>query len=73
MGLCGLYYQFILSLVAAFQGNDWRSAYKTGAGECHALIQSIIWAQINLSAELPLTAEEVIWWYFPILDYPNKL
>jgi hypothetical protein len=42
MGICGIWFQTILSLVSAVQGGDWRTIYKSGVSECQAYIQDYI-------------------------------
>jgi hypothetical protein len=42
MGFCGLWFQGILSLIAAVKNEDWRTVYKNGADTCKTYIQDFI-------------------------------
>jgi hypothetical protein len=42
MGLCGMWFSGILSLVAAVKNDDWRAVYKSGMDECKTYIQDFI-------------------------------
>jgi hypothetical protein len=42
MGVCGLWFQYILSFVTSAQSNDWRTVYKNGVTTCNSYIQPYI-------------------------------
>ena len=42
MGICGLWFGFVLSFLTAVQGGDWRATYMAQTATCQQYIQTFI-------------------------------